>query len=130
MYQILKTIHVSCVVLTGLGFAFRGMWMLSGSPLLQARLTRILPHVVDSLLLASAIGLTLVLGQYPLADAWLTAKLLGLLAYIWLGSLALRRGRSRASRTLALGLALAMYGYIVSVALTHRAAGVFALLAT
>lgn len=118
-YLALRHLHVGCVVFSGLGFALRALWMLQDSPRLQQRLTRVLPHVVDTLLLASAIGLAVWSGQYPLAVDWLTAKVLGLLAYIVLGALALRRGRTRVVRLSCLPLALGAYAYIVSVALTR-----------
>lgn len=119
-YLALKHLHVSCVVLSGCGFALRGWWMVSDSPLLHHRWTRTLPHLVDTLLLGSALGLAYLSGQYPFAQGWLSAKLAGLLAYIVLGSMALKRGRSKAIRLgflLPAGLA---YAYIVSVALTRQ----------
>jgi len=119
-YLAIKTLHVSCVVLSGLGFALRGGWMLLDSPRLQQRWVRTLPHLVDTLLLGSALMLAVLGRQYPFADAWLTAKLGGLLAYIVCGSIALKRGRSKAVRSVFFGLALLAYGYIVSVALTRQ----------
>ena len=92
-YLILKHLHVTCVVLSGLGFCLRGWWMLRESPLRQHRLTRILPHIVDTLLLGSALTMAWMSGQYPFVQGWLTAKLCGLLAYILLGMMALKRGR-------------------------------------
>jgi uncharacterized membrane protein SirB2 len=115
----LKLVHVSAVVLSGAGFVLRGVWMLRDSPLLRARLTRILPHVVDTVLLGSAIGLSLRIYQYPFVHGWLTAKVLALLAYIVLGSLALKRGRSRQVRIASYVLALAVFLYIVAVAITR-----------
>lgn len=117
-YFALKHLHVTCVVLSGLGFCLRGWWMARQSPLLQRRLARVLPHVVDSLLLASALSLAYLSGQYPFAQGWLTAKLFGLLAYIGLGTMALKRGRTRAIRLRFFALALVTYAYIVGVALT------------
>lgn len=119
-YLALKHLHVACVVLSGLGFALRGGWMWRGSPLLQHRLTRVLPHTVDSILLGSALAMAWMSGQYPFAQPWLTAKLGGLLAYILLGAMALKRGRTRAIRIRYFGLALLAYGYIVSAALTRQ----------
>lgn len=127
MYSFLKHVHVTCVVLSGLGFLLRGGWMLSASPLLGHRLTRVLPHVVDSLLLASALALAWWVHQYPFREAWLTAKVLGLLAYIGLGTVALKRGRTRGVRFAAWLGALGVFGYIVSVALTKEPAGFFSL---
>lgn len=118
-YLILKHLHVTCVVLSGLGFCLRGWWMLRESPLRQHRLTRILPHIVDTLLLGSALTMAWMSGQYPFVQGWLTAKLCGLLAYILLGMMALKRGRTQAIQARYFGLALLAYAYIVSVALTR-----------
>lgn len=117
MYTALHHLHVTAVTLSLALFVSRGLLMLAGSPHLHARWARIVPHVVDTVLLASAIGLTLVLGQYPFVQGWLTAKVLGLLAYIVLGSLALKYGPTRTVRTMALVAALATAAYIVGVAL-------------
>lgn len=119
-YLILKHLHVTCVVLSGLGFCLRGWWMLRESRLRQHRLTRILPHIVDTLLLGSALTMAWMSGQYPFVEGWLTAKLCGLLAYILLGMMALKRGRTPAIRARYFGLALLAYAYIVSVALTRN----------
>lgn len=120
-YTQLLHLHVACVVLSGTGFALRGWWMISASPLLAQRWVRVLPHVVDTVLLASAIGLAVTLRQYPLVHAWLTAKLAGLVAYIILGSIALKRGRTRRVRIAAFGGALLAFAYIVAVAMTKSA---------
>ncbi|WP_153131780.1 SirB2 family protein [Dechloromonas hortensis] len=120
MYLALKHLHVTCVVLSGLGFCLRGWWMLRDSPMLQQRLVRVLPHVVDTLLLGSALSMAFLSGQYPFVQGWLTAKLGGLLAYIVLGAMALKRGRTKAIRARYFVLALLAYGYIVSVALSRN----------
>jgi uncharacterized membrane protein SirB2 len=122
-YVLIKTLHVACVVLSLSGFAARGVLMLAGSPLLNARWVRVAPHVVDTVLLASAAWLSWFLHQYPLVHGWLTAKIVGLLAYIGFGMVALRRGRTRRTRTVFFLLALAAAGYVVSVALTRDPSG-------
>jgi uncharacterized membrane protein SirB2 len=127
-YLIAKTLHVGAVVLSLTGFAARGALMLAGSRLLQARFVRVAPHVVDTVLLASALWLAWLIGQYPFVQGWLTAKVLGLAAYIVLGSIALRRGRTRGVRVAAFVGALAAAGYIVCVALTRDPRGPFTLL--
>lgn len=81
---------------------------------------KIVPHVVDTLLLASAVLLTMLIHQYPFVDAWLTAKVLGLLLYIALGMSALRLGRTRGARLAAWLAAQVVFFYIVAVAVTHR----------
>ena len=120
LYPLLKHLHVTCVVLTAGGFLLRGAWMLRGSPLLHHRLSRVLPHVNDTLLLAAGIGMMLLLNQYPFVDGWLTAKLLALVVYILLGTVALKRGRTRTIRLGAFGGALLTLGYLVGVALTRN----------
>jgi uncharacterized membrane protein SirB2 len=120
LYLFVKYVHVGCVVLSLAGFAARGALMLRGSPLLQARFVRVAPHVVDTLLLASALWLAWMMQQYPFVHGWLTAKVLGLLAYIILGSIALRRGHTGAVRLAALAGALLAAGYVVAVALTKN----------
>jgi uncharacterized membrane protein SirB2 len=117
-YLFAKYVHAGAVALSIAGFIARGVLMLRASPLLQARFVRIAPHVVDTLLLASALWLAWMLQQYPFVHGWLTAKVLGLLAYIVLGSIALRRGRTRTVRAAAFAGALLAAGYVVAVALT------------
>ena len=119
-YVLLKHLHVTCVVLSGTGFLLRLFWMWRQSPWLQRRTSRVLPHVVDSLLLLSALSLAWISGQYPFAMDWLTAKLIGLLLYIGCGMMALKRGRAMVIRLRFGGLAVLAYGYIVAVALTRQ----------
>jgi uncharacterized membrane protein SirB2 len=119
-YAILKTVHVACALLSIAGFCARGVLMLRDSPLLAGRFARTAPHVIDTILLASALALAWLTDQYPFARPWLTAKVLALLVYIVLGSVALRRGRTKCARTIAFALALCTVLYIVAVALTRR----------
>jgi uncharacterized membrane protein SirB2 len=129
-YLIVKSLHVGCAALSISGFAARGGLMLADSPLLQTPFVRIAPHVVDTLLLASAIWLAWMLGAAPFAQGWLTAKVLALVAYIVLGSLALRRGPTKAVRSAAFVAALLAAAYIVSVAVTRDPRGLLAWLAS
>src|SRR5690606_537940 len=122
-YLLAKQLHVACVVLSITGFGVRGGLMLAGSPLLRTPFVRIAPHVIDTVLLASAAWLAWFLGQYPFVHAWLTAKVLGLLAYIVLGTIALKRGRTPGQRAAAFLGALLAAGYVVSVAMTRDPRG-------
>jgi uncharacterized membrane protein SirB2 len=97
-YLILKQLHITCVLLSGTGFLLRGIWMLTDSPWLQRPVVRRLPHLVDTVLLASAIAMAVISSQNPFATDWLTAKLVGLLLYIGCGTMALKRARSKAAR--------------------------------
>lgn len=116
----LKTLHVACAVLSVSGYFARGLLMLRDSPLLAVRVVRVAPHIIDTLLLVSAIVLAVRLQQYPFVHGWLTAKVLALLAYIVLGAVGLRYGRTRRIRVVAWIAALATFGYIVAVALTRN----------
>ena len=120
-YLALKHLHVTFAALSGSFFLLRGVWMLLDSPMLQRRWVRIVPHVVDTVLLTSALALVFWSGQFPFVQNWLTAKVLALLAYIVLGTIALKRGKTKGIRTFALLAALATFAYIVAVALTRQA---------
>ena len=121
-YELARSVHVGAVALTALSFCLRGIWMLQGSARLHARWVRIFPHVVDTVLLASALYLAVGVYGYPVpGQGWITAKLVALLVYIGLGTVALKRGRTLAVRAGALAAALAVFGYIVAVAVTKSA---------
>jgi uncharacterized membrane protein SirB2 len=122
-YQILKHVHVTSAALSIAGFVLRYLLMLGRSPLLGSRAARVLPHVVDTVLLGSALAMAWMIGALP---AWLTVKIVALLAYIVVGSIALKRGRTMASRAAAGLVAIAVFAFIVSVALTKSPLGFFA----
>ncbi len=96
--------------------------------MLAHRATRVLPHIVDTLLLLSAISMLVLLRLSPLVAPWLMAKIVALPVYIGLGMLALRPGRSRWVRVTAWLLALLCAGYIVSVAYSKNPWGFLAAL--
>lgn len=118
MYLTLKFIHVTCAMLTIAGFILRGYWMMSDSAWSQHRFTRIAPHVIDTLFLASAIALVFELKFQLLQQNWLLAKIAGLIAYIVLGLFALRLGRTLQARAVAFFAAVAVFAYIVGVAVS------------
>lgn len=119
-YPLLRTLHIATVHISLALFLLRGFWMLRESPRLRDRWVRILPHVNDTLLLAAAIAMLVVAGLNPLEQPWLLAKIIGLLTYIGLGTVALKRGRTRAVRGKALLAALGVFAYIVAVAVTRQ----------
>ena len=119
-YLAVKHLHITSAVISGSFFIVRGLWKMRGSAMLQQRWVRIVPHLVDTILLASALTMAYWSGQYPFQQNWLTAKLLALLAYIVLGTIALKRGKTPASRAVAFVAAMAVFGYILAVALTRQ----------
>jgi uncharacterized membrane protein SirB2 len=118
--------HIGCVIASGSLFCARGGMMLAGLPAANHVVLRRLSVAIDTLLLTAAIALTVIIRQYPFVQAWLTTKVLLLVAYIVLGVFALRRGRTRAIRGACFVAALAVFLFIVSVALTQNPLGVFA----
>lgn len=119
-YQVLKLVHVGCVAVSYALFVLRGAWMIRESPWLGRRWVRVVPHVVDTALLASAVAMAMTIRQYPFVVGWLTAKLLALVCYIGLGMVALKRGRTRRIRIAAWMAAQAVFFYIVAVAVTRN----------
>jgi len=117
-FAALKMIHIGSVILSYLLFFLRGIWMMRDAASLQRRWVKILPHVVDTVLLSSAIALAVTIQQNPLNDSWLTAKVIGLLIYIGLGMVALRFGKNQAIKISAWIAAQCIFLYIVLVALT------------
>jgi uncharacterized membrane protein SirB2 len=120
VFYLLKILHVASVMTSYALFFTRGLWMIAGSDRLQQRWVRVVPHVVDTALLASAISLAVLTGMYPFISGWLTAKVTGLVVYIALGTLALKRGRTRGVRIAAWCGAQAVFLYIVCVAITRQ----------
>lgn len=120
-YLAVKHVHMTFAALSGVFFFVRGIWMLCDSVLLQQRWVKVAPHVIDTVLLASALTMVVWSGQYPFAQNWLTAKLFALIAYVLLGMIALKHGKTKTVRTAAFIAALAVFAYIVKAALTRQA---------
>jgi uncharacterized membrane protein SirB2 len=120
MVLLLKHLHVTSVVLSISGFLVRGVWMMQESPWLQKKWVRVAPHIIDTILLVSAILLAMQIQQYPFVQNWLTAKVLALIAYIVVGAVGLKYGRTKKIRIGAWLAAIAIFLYIVLVALTHQ----------
>ena len=118
-YLSVKYLHMSCVVISISLFTLRGVMQLRATPWRHWVVLRHLPHMVDTVLLGSAIWLAWTLGQTPFVDGWLTAKVLALLAYILFGMRALEKHTPAAQRLAYFVAALLSVGYIVGVALTH-----------
>lgn len=119
MYEIVKLIHIGCAALSVTGFSIRAALNLMQSELMHCRITKIAPHVVDTVLLASAVYLAVKSGQYPGDQPWLTAKVLALPVYIVLGIIALRVAKTTAGRMTATAAALCTALYIICAALTR-----------
>jgi len=121
-YLPIKNVHMSLAILSLLGFVVRGWWSMRGSSILQRRWVKITPHIVDTLLLTTAILLMIILKQHPGNQGWILAKVIALVFYIGFGTLAIKRAPTPASKALFFGLAIATFGYILGVAIAHHPA--------
>lgn len=127
-YVFLKYVHTFAAIATISGFVLRGWWMLRESELLQHRVTKIVPHVNDAILLLAGIGMLWVLQLNPFTQPWLLAKFAGLIAYILLGTIALKRGPTKEIRSIALVAAVAVFAWVAGVALAKTPLSWLALL--
>ncbi|NKB34972.1 MAG: invasion protein [Pseudomonadales bacterium] len=118
LYLVIRYLHIACAIATLLSFSLRGFWMLQESPLLQARLAKVLPHIIDTVLLISAIALVIMSQQFPTVLNWISLKILFLLLYIGFGTFALKRGKTKQIRASCFIAALLCIGIIFSLALT------------
>jgi uncharacterized membrane protein SirB2 len=125
MYLLIKNLHVSLAILSLGGFLLRAYWMSQGSTMLQQRVVRVLPHIIDAAFLVSGIGLVFLLRLQLMQSPWLLAKLAALVAYIVLGTVALKRGRTFRIRLIALVFALLTFAYIIGVAISKSPASWF-----
>jgi uncharacterized membrane protein SirB2 len=116
-YLTIKYLHITCAILSISGFILRGIWMIRQSPYLQHKLTKRLPHLVDTFLLLLGVTMVIISGQYPLQQNWLTAKIIALLIYIALGLIAFRFAKTNRAKITAWLLAIVVFGYMVMVAL-------------
>ena len=124
-YAEIKAIHAGSAGLSIALFVTRGAWMLWSPQRLNQLWVRTVPHLIDTVLLVSALWLASQQGAGS-PRAWLVAKVVALLIYIGLGTIALKRGRTRRVRIAALIGAIAIFGYIVMVALTKSPLGFLA----
>jgi uncharacterized membrane protein SirB2 len=122
-YPAIKLLHVVAVLASGSLFFIRGLAGNLGASWSMAAPLRYSSYAVDTVLLAAAMALAVMLQQYPFVHGWLTVKVVLLLVYIVLGSFALKRGRTRSIRLGCWLAALAVYGMIIGIALHHDPAG-------
>ncbi len=114
-------LHGLFVILSLILFSLRGYWMLRECPALQARWVKIAPHIIDTLLLLTALWAAwLMFWSHGTHPAFITVKIIGLIAYIALGLVALKLGKSKSVRLLAFIAALALYVYLMAVGATMR----------
>lgn len=115
-YLVVKQVHAAAATIVVAFFLLRGFWMIAGSPMLHRKWVRVLPHVNDTILLAAGLWLAAAIGFPP----FVVAKLVALVAYIVLGAIALRYGRTKRVRVAAFGASLLVLAYIVAVGVAKQ----------
>ena len=128
LFAALKVVHLTCALLSIAGFSIRGYWIATDNPLQRHRVSKTLPHIIDTGLLGSAIAMLVIWRISPFELSWLTAKIMALLVYIALGMVAMRFGTTKKVRMAAWSAAMLTVLFIVSVAFSKTPAGFFALL--
>nr|WP_238400915.1 SirB2 family protein [Alloalcanivorax marinus] len=118
----IKHLHVSLAAASITLFTLRAWWSVRDAPSLQRRWVRVLPHVIDTGLLACGVTLMVMLRAWPQQTPWLAAKLVALLVYIGLGTVAIKRGRTATTRGVFALLAMTVFAYLVGVAVRHHPA--------
>lgn len=121
-YVPIKMLHVTTVILTISLFIIRAYWSVTGSALLQHRLVRTLPHVVDATLLVCGVLMALVIGPF---QPWIITKVVLLIAYIGFGTFAIKRGKTPKTRLMTALVSILIFAYIVGVAMRHNPASWF-----
>ena len=115
MYAYLKLLHVTLAIVSVSGFILRAWWSVNESPLLKTKLARVAPHVVDTLFLLAGVAMIGTVSLPVLSTPWLLAKFAGLVIYILVGTVAIKRGKTREIRLTASILAVGIFAWVVGI---------------
>ncbi|MDA0146973.1 MULTISPECIES: SirB2 family protein [Vibrio] len=96
MYEGLKHFHLLTIAISATLLSVRFALLMANSPLREKKFLKIFPHINDTALLLSGIGLIMLTGYVPFTDAapWLTNKITCILAYIALGFFSLKLAKN------------------------------------
>jgi len=123
-YLLIKHLHVTAAALSIIFFVIRAYWSVTENGMLKKKFVKIAPHIIDTVLLVAAILLSMMLGAAA-AQPWVLTKIVLLIVYIGVGTIAIKRGRTPTTRAVAAIIAVAVFIYIVGVALRHHPASWF-----
>lgn len=116
MYLTIKTIHMTCALISFVGFLFRSYLMVIESKWLNHKAVLIAPHVIDTLFLCSGATMAFMVNFGLFNQFWLTSKITLLMAYLFFVGMTLNRGRTKSIRVAAFFAAISTFGYIVGIA--------------
>ena len=122
-YPQIRQVHIIAVTLSGSLFALRGLFALAGARWSHAAPVRYLSYGIDTTLLTAALMLVSILPGAMFANGWLAAKLVLVVAYVVLGVLAMKRGRTRGIRAGCYIGALLAFASIYGIARMHHPLG-------
>ena len=125
-YAQIRNVHIATALASGGLFALRGFAInvLNATWPMWAPI-RYASYAIDTVLLTAALMLMTIVQQFPFVDAWLTVKILLVILYIFLGSFALKRGKSRSARLGFFAAATLVFAFIYTVARAHDPLGIF-----
>lgn len=121
MYMMAKHLHLTLIAVSVLFFITRYFWVMTDSGMMQKKWVKVVPHIIDTFLLISAITLCVILSQYPFVTGWLTEKFIGLILYILFGLLALKLGKDKKIKTVGFVLAIGTIAVMGKLAVTKQA---------
>ena len=123
-YPHIKSVHIACVLASGTLFAARGLLVQVGHDGIARHIpVRVLAHVIDTALLATALMLLSIVPGASFGNGWMTIKLVLLVAYVALAVLAMQPARAPQARLAFYATALATYVYVLGVARMHHPLG-------
>lgn len=118
-YPDIRLLHIAAVVLSGSLFICRGIAVQAGAIIAMAPAVRVLSYVIDTVLLLTALALVFTLRDVVLQSSWLWAKVVLLPVYIVLGSLALKRAKTRVAKLGFFIAAVATLVFMYGIARSH-----------
>ncbi|AZQ11445.1 MULTISPECIES: SirB2 family protein [Shewanella] len=121
LYPFVKHLHLTLIAVSVLFFVVRFVLKLKESALLEKKLLKIAPHIIDTFLLLSGLSLCFLIKQYPFVDPWLTEKILAVVAYILLAFMAMKSNRNKFFRFFAFLGAIAWVVYAAKMAVIKQA---------
>jgi uncharacterized membrane protein SirB2 len=122
-YLLIKQIHMSLALISIAGFMLRWFWRMIQSPLAMTRAARVVPHVVDTFFLGTAVLLSTIAAGNSLSAAWFSAKITGLVLYILLGMAAMHSAPTVRRSVPAFIAAVLVFAWVVTVAVTKSPLG-------
>lgn len=120
MYMMAKHLHLTAVALSVTLFLIRFLWAQKNPLILEKFWAKVLPHIIDTVLLGSAVWLCVIISQYPLVNGWLTFKVVGVVAYIVFGLIALKKAKTAPVKWLAFIAALLSLAMTAHVAISKQ----------